>query len=87
VKAAEPISTTTATTATTGRKEAQLGRTYGRGGAGNYGSGEEERREAEEKRREEERRGYERVVRDVEMGLREPEKAHLGGREGDDGGF
>ena len=49
---------------------------HGRGGAGNYtatelASGEPEEREMQEMRREE-------VVKDVEAGLKPPEKAHLG---------
>ena len=49
---------------------------YGRGGAGNYresisGPSEPEEREMQEMKRAE-------VVRDVEMGLKSPEKAHLG---------
>ena len=62
-------------------KPPELGH-YGRGGAGNY------RIPAPGKRREEEKmileaqeKAHQRVVKDVEMGLKEPEKVHLG-REG-----
>lgn len=50
---------------------------YGRGGAGNYRGGE-----VTEGRGVEETGFSEEVVRDVEMGLREPEKAHLGCEKG-----
>ena len=59
-------------------KPPELGH-YGRGGAGNYRTPEVDKRsggdkdglEAQEKARQ-------KVVRDVEQGLKEPEKVHLG---------
>ena len=51
----------------------------GRGGAGNYRTENTELKAAEERRATQRReRAREEVVRDVEMGLKEPEKAHLG---------
>lgn len=62
-------------------KPPELGH-YGRGGAGNYRVPEHEgKREAETDTLEAQEKAHEKVVRDVEMGLKEPEKAHLG-REG-----
>ena len=55
---------------------------FGRGGAGNYKNLEVERkRDVEMEVLEAREKVHRRVVRDVEMGLKEPEKAHLG-REG-----
>lgn len=55
---------------------------YGRGGAGNYRTPEPEKKREEEKDAlEAQEKAHQRVVKDVEMGLKEPEKAHLG-REG-----
>lgn len=52
----------------------------GRGGAGNLRSGEVEKRRLENERRAKEarERAHEEVVKDVEMGLKLPERAHLG---------
>lgn len=49
----------------------------GRGGAGNLRTGEAQREERETKAREARERAHEEVVRDVEMGLKMPERAHL----------
>ena len=49
---------------------------YGRGGAGNYRESVSGPREPEEREMQEMRRTD--VVKDVEMGLQSPEKAHLG---------
>lgn len=51
----------------------------GRGGAGNYNTAENERKRVEAEKQEEEARSqeYEMTVRDVELGLKPPEKAHL----------
>lgn len=51
----------------------------GRGGAGNYNTAENERKRAEAEKVVEEARSqeYEMTVRDVELGLKPPEKAHL----------
>ena len=55
---------------------------YGRGGAGNYRTPEPEKREEVEKYKlEAQEKAQRKIVEDVEMGLKEPEKAHLG-REG-----
>ena len=52
---------------------------YGRGGAGNYRVPEPgKRREEENDVLEAQEKAHQRVVRDVERGLKEPEKAHLG---------
>lgn len=62
-------------------KPPELGH-YGRGGAGNYRTPESEKDgEREKERLEAQERAHQKVVKDVEMGLKEPEKAHLG-REG-----
>ena len=62
-------------------KTPELGH-YGRGGAGNYRTPElgKEREEDDDISKAQEK-AHQRVVKDVEMGLKEPEKAHLG-REG-----
>jgi len=52
---------------------------YGRGGAGNYRSGNAEKQEDEEGISEKQEKLHQQVVKDVESGLKEPEKAHLGG--------
>lgn len=51
----------------------------GRGGAGNYNTAENERKRVEAEKVAEEARSqeYEMTVRDVELGLKPPEKAHL----------
>lgn len=51
----------------------------GRGGAGNYNMAENERKrvEAEKVAQEARSQEYEMTVRDVELGLKPPEKAHL----------
>lgn len=55
---------------------------YGRGGAGNYRTPDPEKKRQEQKNRlEAQETAHQRTVKDVEMGLKEPEKAHLG-REG-----
>ena len=53
---------------------------YGRGGAGNYRSPELEKGKSGEKGdlEAQQQRAHEKVVRDVEMGLKEPEKVYLG---------
>ena len=51
---------------------------YGRGGAGNYRIGNSESRENDMKAMEAQDRLHQQVVKDVETGLKEPEKAHLG---------
>ena len=51
---------------------------YGRGGAGNYRTGDIETKDAERKAMEARNRLHQQVVKDVESGLKEPEKAHLG---------
>lgn len=62
-------------------KPPELGH-YGRGGAGNYRSQEpEKKREGGNIALEAREEAYQKVVKDVEMGLKEPEKVHLG-REG-----
>lgn len=59
-------------------KPPELGH-YGRGGAGNYRTPEpEKRKEGEKAALEAQEEAHQRVVRDVEMELREPEKAYLG---------
>ena len=51
----------------------------GRGGAGNYRGGIAESKEQDERKASEfQREVHQQVVRDVEMALKEPEKAHLG---------
>lgn len=52
----------------------------GRGGAGNFSSKDQEMRKLEEERLAEEARSKReaQVVKDVEMGLKPPERAHLG---------
>jgi len=51
----------------------------GRGGAGNYRSGDVEKKEEDETMAIElQERTHQWVVKDVEKGLKEPEKAHLG---------
>ena len=55
---------------------------YGRGGAGNYRTPEPaERREVGDNTLQAQEKAQRKIVEDVEMGLKEPEKAHLG-REG-----
>ena len=54
---------------------------YGRGGAGNYRTPELEKDREEEKDAQAQEQAHRKVVKDVEMGLKEPEKAYLG-REG-----
>lgn len=51
----------------------------GRGGAGNFRAGETEKKrvEAEVRAKEARDRAHEEAVRDVEMGLKPPERAHL----------
>ncbi len=49
----------------------------GRGGAGNYRSTNVEKKNEDEMGTELQERVYHQVVKDVEMGLKEPEKAHL----------
>ena len=49
----------------------------GRGGVGNYQSGDIERTLEERRAWEFQEKVHTQVVRDVEMALREPEKAHL----------
>lgn len=51
----------------------------GRGGAGNFRAGEIEKKrvEAEIRAKEARDRAHEEAVRDVEMGLKPPERAHL----------
>lgn len=62
-------------------KPPELGH-YGRGGAGNYRIPEHENKRGGEKDiLEAQEKAHQEVVKDVEMGLKEPEKAHLG-REG-----
>ena len=62
-------------------KPPELGH-YGRGGAGNYRTPEPEKKGEEDKDTSEaQEKAHQKVVKDVEMGLKEPEKAHLG-REG-----
>lgn len=53
----------------------------GRGGAGNLRGGEMERRRVENERlaREARERAHDEVVKGVELGLKMPERAHLGG--------
>lgn len=53
----------------------------GRGGVGNFSSGEVDklREETEAKAVEARQRAHDEVVRDVDMGLKMPERAHLGG--------
>ena len=52
---------------------------YGRGGAGNYRGEDTEKKEEYMRRAAEvQEKVYRQVVRDVEIGLKEPEKAHLG---------
>lgn len=53
---------------------------YGRGGAGNYRSGSVDARRTADARRKSEihEEVHLQVVKDVEAGLKEPEKAHLG---------
>ena len=62
-------------------KPPELGH-YGRGGAGNYRTPDSEKiLEREKERLDAQEKAHQKVVKDVEMGLKEPEKAHLG-REG-----
>ena len=62
-------------------KPSELGY-HGRGGAGNYRTpAPEKRRSGEKMILEAQEKAHQRVVKDVEMGLKEPEKVHLG-REG-----
>lgn len=49
----------------------------GRGGAGNFRSGEDESKAAQEKGAELRRQREEEIEKDVEQGLKMPEKAHL----------
>ena len=51
----------------------------GRGGVGNYKSGDVERRSEERRASEVQEKVHTQVVKDVEMALKEPEKAHLAG--------
>lgn len=51
---------------------------YGRGGAGNYRSSDSEKKADVERKASVAQERQEGVVRDVEKGLQEPEKAHLG---------
>ena len=53
---------------------------YGRGGAGNYRIGDSERMKMEQGKIEaaHQKKVYQQAVKDVEAGLKEPEKAHLG---------
>ena len=51
---------------------------YGRGGAGNYHDGDTEIKEAERRKSEFQNAEHQKVVKDVELGLKQPEKAHLG---------
>ena len=53
---------------------------YGRGGAGNFKTGQQEQRMIEEGRtcKEEQRKQEEKIVQDVDANLERPEKAHLG---------
>lgn len=52
---------------------------YGRGGAGNYRTGDVEKAESERRVTEAQEQIHQQAVKDVESGLKEPEKAHLGG--------
>ena len=62
-------------------KPPELGH-YGRGGAGNYRTPDSEKiAERQKERLDAQEKAHQKVVKDVEMGLKEPEKAHLG-REG-----
>lgn len=59
-------------------KPPELG-SYGRGGAGNYRTPESEKSKKEKKDTLEAKdKADQKVVRDMEIGLKEPEKAHLG---------
>ena len=59
-------------------KPPELGH-YGRGGAGNYRTPESKQKgEREKERLDAQEEAHQKVVKDVEMGLKEPEKAHLG---------
>ena len=51
----------------------------GRGGVGNYQNGDAQREMQERRASEIQEKIHERVVKDVEMALKEPEKAHLVG--------
>ena len=61
------------------KDSATVGMGYrGRGGAGNYITGDETtRKEAEQRAAKEAKKREDEVVRDVEMGLKPPEKAYL----------
>ena len=52
---------------------------YGRGGAGNYRSSDAEKAVDERRASGVQEKIHQQVVQDVESGLKEPEKAHLGG--------
>jgi hypothetical protein len=56
---------------------------YGRGGAGNFSREPAGKQKEEEERalREKQEKVSEQTKRDVDMGLKMPERAHLGGRE------
>lgn len=52
---------------------------YGRGGAGNYRTPEPEKKREEEKDAlEAQEKAHRKILEDVEMGLKAPEKAYLG---------
>ncbi|KAL6713414.1 hypothetical protein ACLMJK_008879 [Lecanora helva] len=51
---------------------------HGRGGAGNYQSGDAEKAEARRRASIAQEKKHPQVIQDVEAGLRQPEKVHLG---------
>lgn len=76
--AGNPVSSDDKTPALTKNTPPEV-RYSGRGGAGNYNTAENERKRVEAEKVAEEARSqeYEMTVRDVELGLKAPEKAHL----------
>ena len=74
--AAETSANTNVTPSLQENKPPELGH-YGRGGAGNYRIPEPERRTSEKNALDAQEQAYQKVVKDVETGLQQPEKAHL----------
>lgn len=77
--AAATAENTNVTPALQENKPPEVGGYHGRGGAGNYKGEDEEKKKADEQRASiAQEKAHQQVVKDVEAGLQEPQKAHLG---------
>jgi hypothetical protein len=77
--AAATAENTNVTPALQENKPPEVGGYRGRGGAGNYKGEDEEKKKADERRASMvQEKAHQQVVKDVEAGLQEPQKAHLG---------